>query len=74
MLLVFGGSQGARSVNAAVAAALPGLAAPGSPSCTRTARAGTPGREAPGYVALPYIDDMPLAYAAADAVLAGPAR
>ena len=71
VLLVFGGSQGARTLNTArrrgAARAAP---TPGSPCCTRTARAATPGRRrVPGYVPLPYIDDMHLAYAAADAVL-----
>ena len=70
MLLVFGGSQGARTLNTALAAALPGLrAARASPCCTPTARRAPPPRSAAGYVGLPYIDAMDLAYAAADAVL-----
>ncbi|MCF7548365.1 undecaprenyldiphospho-muramoylpentapeptide beta-N-acetylglucosaminyltransferase [Pseudonocardia sp. WMMC193] len=79
VLLVFGGSQGARSLNTALAAALPGLVHEGigvlhahGPGNT-PAGSGAPGAaEAPGasgYVGLPYIDDMHLAYAAADAVL-----
>lgn len=71
VLLVFGGSQGARSLNDAVAAALPGLVASGVAVLHAHGRQHTPPAPAapPGYVPLPYIDDMHLAYAAADAVL-----
>ena len=42
----------------------------GSPCCTPTASSRrTPADPAPGYVPVPYIEDMHLAYAAADAVL-----
>ena len=69
VLLVFGGSQGARSLNTAVAAALPGLVSAGIGVLHAHGRDGRAAPAAPGYVPLPYIDDMHLAYAAADAVL-----
>ena len=78
MLLVFGGSQGARSLNSAVAAALPALAEEGIAVLHAHGAAGTPPvrhrATAPMYRAVPYIEDMHLAYAAADAVLAGRGR
>lgn len=71
VLLVFGGSQGAASINRAVAGAAGDLAAAGVSVLhahgaknvldLRTPHAG----DAP-YVALPYLDRMDLAYAAAD--------
>jgi UDP-N-acetylglucosamine--N-acetylmuramyl-(pentapeptide) pyrophosphoryl-undecaprenol N-acetylglucosamine transferase len=74
VLLVFGGSQGARTLNTAVAAALPGLVGAGvavlhAHGPTGTAAEPVPGSAARTYRALPYIEDMHLAYAAADAVL-----
>lgn len=66
VLLVFGGSQGARSLNAAVAAALPGLRDQGIQVLhSFGSRNESPGT-VEGYVALPFIDRMDLAYAAAD--------
>jgi len=69
VLLVFGGSQGARSLNSAVAAALPGLVEAGIAVLHAHGASGAPAAPAPGYVPVPYIEDMHLAYAAADAVL-----
>jgi UDP-N-acetylglucosamine--N-acetylmuramyl-(pentapeptide) pyrophosphoryl-undecaprenol N-acetylglucosamine transferase len=69
VLLVFGGSQGARTLNTALAAALPGLLDAGIGVLHAYGRGGTAAAEMPGYVPLPYIDDMHLAYAAADVVL-----
>jgi len=69
VLLVFGGSQGARTLNTALAAALPELAAAGIAVLHAHGKAGAPAGQAAGYVGLPYIEAMDLAYAAADAVL-----
>ncbi len=79
-LLVTGGSQGARRINDAVTAAAPTLAqggvqvlhATGAKNADDVRRAlaanGLSGTEPP-YVAVPYVDRMDLAYAAADLVL-----
>ena len=79
-LLVTGGSQGARRVNAAVTEAARALAAGGVQVLHATgvknvedvrralAAHGLSGGEPP-YVAVPYVDRMELAYAAADLVL-----
>ncbi len=71
VLLVFGGSQGAASINRAVSAAATELADAGisvlhahGPKNTLDLPAPRPGD--PPYVAVPYLDRMDLAYAAAD--------
>lgn len=73
VLLVFGGSQGARSLNDAISGAAPQLAAAGisvlhahGPKNTLDVTSTDP---AAPYVALPYLSRMDLAYAAADAVV-----
>ncbi|SFK86160.1 UDP-N-acetylglucosamine--N-acetylmuramyl-(pentapeptide) pyrophosphoryl-undecaprenol N-acetylglucosamine transferase [Amycolatopsis sacchari] len=72
-LLVFGGSQGARSINNAVSGAAKDLADAGigvlhahGPKNTLAVQE-FPGR--PSYVPVPYLERMDLAYAAADMVL-----
>ncbi|WP_063127520.1 undecaprenyldiphospho-muramoylpentapeptide beta-N-acetylglucosaminyltransferase [Nocardia fusca] len=73
VLLVFGGSQGARSLNDAISGAAPQLAAAGisvlhahGPKNTLDVSSTDP---AAPYVAVPYLSRMDLAYAAADAVV-----
>ncbi len=71
VLLVFGGSQGARSINRAVAAAAKGLAARGisvlhAHGPKNTLELPEPAEGDPPYVAVPYLSRMDLAYAAAD--------
>ncbi|OBH75439.1 undecaprenyldiphospho-muramoylpentapeptide beta-N-acetylglucosaminyltransferase [Mycobacterium mantenii] len=71
VVLVFGGSQGAASLNRAVSGAAAELAAAGvavlhahGPKNTLDLREPRPGD--PPYVAVPYLDRMDLAYSAAD--------
>jgi UDP-N-acetylglucosamine--N-acetylmuramyl-(pentapeptide) pyrophosphoryl-undecaprenol N-acetylglucosamine transferase len=71
VLLVFGGSQGAAAINRAVAAAAAELAAAKvavlhAYGAKNTLDPRTPDPGDPPYVALPYLDRMDLAYAAAD--------
>lgn len=74
VVLVFGGSQGAVSLNRAVSAAAAELAAAGvsvlhahGPKNVLELRSPEPGD--PPYIAVPYLDRMDLAYAAADLVI-----
>ena len=71
VLLVFGGSQGAVSINNAVSAAAADLAAAGVSVLhvhgpKNTLDLPTPGPDDPPYIALGYLNRMDLAYAAAD--------
>ncbi len=66
VLLVFGGSQGAQRLNAAVAGALPGLLADGISVLHAYGSKNAAPEGKPGYVPLAYIERMDLAYAAAD--------
>nr|WP_224400561.1 undecaprenyldiphospho-muramoylpentapeptide beta-N-acetylglucosaminyltransferase [Corynebacterium poyangense] len=69
-LLITGGSQGAKRINDAVAGAVETLVDKG----IQVLHAYGPRNDAPkekldGYVAVPYIDDMPAAYAVADLIV-----
>jgi UDP-N-acetylglucosamine--N-acetylmuramyl-(pentapeptide) pyrophosphoryl-undecaprenol N-acetylglucosamine transferase len=81
VVLVYGGSQGARRLNEAIGGAAPQLAEAGIQvlhavgrgnfdSFTVPDRPNAAGQsEPPAYIALPYLDRMDLAYSAADMVL-----
>lgn len=66
VLLVFGGSQGARSLNAVVAEALADLRERGIQTLHSYGTRNEAPAPAVGYAAVPFIDRMDLAYAAAD--------
>ncbi len=71
VLLVFGGSQGAQRINAAVSDALPTLASQGIQVVHSVGAANIDGvtDTAEGYHPVGYVDRMDLAYAAADLVV-----
>jgi UDP-N-acetylglucosamine--N-acetylmuramyl-(pentapeptide) pyrophosphoryl-undecaprenol N-acetylglucosamine transferase len=73
VLLVFGGSQGARSLNSALAGALDAIRAAGVQVLHITGPRNAADAQSTGgtvpYVAVPYVDRMDLAYAAADFAL-----
>jgi UDP-N-acetylglucosamine--N-acetylmuramyl-(pentapeptide) pyrophosphoryl-undecaprenol N-acetylglucosamine transferase len=73
VLLVFGGSQGARSLNGALAGALDAIRAAGVQVLHVTGPRNASDAQSAGgtvpYVAVPYVDRMDLAYAAADFAL-----
>ncbi|NEE03093.1 undecaprenyldiphospho-muramoylpentapeptide beta-N-acetylglucosaminyltransferase [Phytoactinopolyspora halotolerans] len=69
-LLVFGGSQGARRLNGAVTEAIDALTGAGAQVLHAVGAGNIDSAVArPGYVPVPYIDRMDLAYAAADLAL-----
>jgi len=69
VLLAFGGSQGAQRLNATVAQALPGLRAAGVQVLHSYGLRNEAPLAEPGYVPVPFIERMDLAYAAADLAL-----
>jgi UDP-N-acetylglucosamine--N-acetylmuramyl-(pentapeptide) pyrophosphoryl-undecaprenol N-acetylglucosamine transferase len=69
VLLVSGGSQGAMRLNTVVAEALPGLLSAGIEVLHAVGPRNELPPAQPGYVPLPFIDRMDLAYAAADLAL-----
>ncbi|GAB2461847.1 UDP-N-acetylglucosamine--N-acetylmuramyl-(pentapeptide) pyrophosphoryl-undecaprenol N-acetylglucosamine transferase [Jatrophihabitans fulvus] len=74
VLMVTGGSQGAQAINAAVAAAAGPLREAGVQVLhihgpKNTVEVPAAGPDAPPYVAVPYVDEMHYAYAAADFVV-----
>ena len=69
VLLVFGGSQGAMRLNSVVAGALPALRSRGIEVLHAFGGRNEPPAPAGGYVAVPFIERMDLAYAAADLAL-----
>lgn len=68
-LLVTGGSQGARSINTALAECVEDIVAAGFQVLHAYGKKNKEPKTFPGYVAVPYIDTMDLAYAMADLVV-----
>ena len=69
VLLAFGGSQGARSLNDALAGAMPALVAAGISVLHAHGPRNAPVSDLPGYVPVAYVERLDLAYAAADLAL-----
>lgn len=69
VLLAFGGSQGARSLNQAVERSIAALHGLGIQVLHSFGSRNEAPSESPGYIARPFIDRMDLAYAAADLAL-----
>jgi UDP-N-acetylglucosamine--N-acetylmuramyl-(pentapeptide) pyrophosphoryl-undecaprenol N-acetylglucosamine transferase len=69
VLMVTGGSQGAQAINAAVAGAAAGLVDGGVQVLHIVGPKNSVDVELPHYVAVPFVEQMALAYAAADFVL-----
>ncbi len=69
VLLVFGGSQGAMRLNSVVAGALPALRSHGIEVLHAFGGRNDPPAASDGYVPVPFIERMDLAYAAADLAL-----
>lgn len=68
-LLVTGGSQGARSINNALAEAAPAITEAGFQILHAYGKKNSQPDAVPGYVAVPYIDEMDLALAVADVIV-----
>ncbi|AKK03521.1 undecaprenyldiphospho-muramoylpentapeptide beta-N-acetylglucosaminyltransferase [Corynebacterium epidermidicanis] len=68
-LLVTGGSQGARSINNALAVAAPAIVAAGFQILHAYGKKNEAPDAVPGYVAVPYIERMDLALAVADLIV-----
>lgn len=69
VLLVFGGSLGARRINEALAGSWSDIVAAGWQVLHATGEKNQAASDHPGYVVVPYIDRMDLAFALADAVV-----
>ncbi|MFV0372985.1 UDP-N-acetylglucosamine--N-acetylmuramyl-(pentapeptide) pyrophosphoryl-undecaprenol N-acetylglucosamine transferase [Microbacterium sp.] len=70
VLLVFGGSLGARRINEALAGSWPDIVAAGWQVLHAVGGGNELPASAEGYVAVPYLDRMDLAFALADAIVA----
>ncbi|AKE41560.1 undecaprenyldiphospho-muramoylpentapeptide beta-N-acetylglucosaminyltransferase [Corynebacterium kutscheri] len=68
-ILVTGGSQGAQSINTAIVEAVPELLQQGFQIVHAYGRKNEAPQAQPGYVPVPYIDDMAAGYAIADLII-----